>query len=476
MTHSDRNGTTGKMKGTLALLVVAALAAGAGVPSATRAEGMAVDEAIRAAWRHHPGLAASTAQVEAARADAAAARDARLPALTVTAKGVATDEPMTAFGLRLDQQRIGAADFAPARLNSPALIGGVGLGASVAMPIYAGGRLAAGRDAAMAQAGAEARSLEWQRQEAALAVVQTYFAAQASAQAVRHAEEQLGQARETERFVTARNRQGLVLDADVARAVAFRAQAEAELASTRQQLASARSGLALLAGEEAAGAELTSRLEEGSPAPGTARGQSGANEPGSGPGPAGLPSDRVVPAPRRPDLDAARLRVDAARSAVVAARGSLLPQISAQAGVETMRSALDQGATWVSLGVVARWQLGLAELHTTDAAQARARAAESALRWQEDQARREVDEARRAVETADLRVASALEAVAASESARSLRIARHRQGLLPLTDVLDAEAGLAGARALLVHSRLEARVARARLELAMGRPVEGVQS
>ena len=83
-------------------------------------------------------------------------------------------------------------------------------------------------------------------------------------------------------------------------------------------------------------------------------------------------------------------------------------------------------------------------------------------------------EARRAVETADLRVRSAEEAVTASESARTLRAARHRQGLLPLTDLLDAESGLAGARALLLGSRLEARVARARLALALSAPIEGI--
>jgi outer membrane protein TolC len=65
--------------------------------------------------------------------------------------------------------------------------------------------------------------------------------------------------------------------------------------------------------------------------------------------------------------------------------------------------------------------------------------------------------------------------VAASESARALRLARHRQGLMPLTEVLDAEAGLAGARALLLQARLEARVARAQLSLALGEPVEGTE-
>jgi outer membrane protein TolC len=123
---------------------------------------------------------------------------------------------------------------------------------------------------------------------------------------------------------------------------------------------------------------------------------------------------------------------------------------------------------------VARWDLALGDLRAVRAAEARARAAAEARAWQERVAAREVAEARRAVETADARVRSAAEAVTASESARALRDARHRQGLLPLTDVLDAEAGLAGARALLLASRLEARVARAQLALALHQPIEGL--
>ena len=178
----------------------------------------------------------------------------------------------------------------------------------------------------------------------------------------------------------------------------------------------------------------------------------------------------------RPDVKAARLRATAAETAIGAARGNVLPEVMAQGGVDTMRSAVDQGATWFTVALVARWKLDITDLRSTKAAEARASAAQSALRWQELQARNEVEEARRAVTSADVRVASAREAVAASEAARGMRIARHRQGLLPLTDVLDAEAGLAGARSLLLRSQLEARVARAQLQLALGEPIEGVET
>ena len=188
-----------------------------------------------------------------------------------------------------------------------------------------------------------------------------------------------------------------------------------------------------------------------------------------------MAADAPPPADR-PDLVAARLQRDAADAGVTAARGSLLPSLFAQASAETLRegSDLGSGGSWTMLGLVARWDLSLADAQATRAAQARARAAGEALRWREREAARDVGEARRAVETADVRVRSAEEAVTASESARKLRAARHRQGLLPLTDVLDAEAGLAGARALLLASRLEARVARARLALALHQPIEGI--
>ncbi len=62
----------------------------------------------------------------------------------------------------------------------------------------------------------------------------------------------------------------------------------------------------------------------------------------------------------------------------------------------------------------------------------------------------------------------------ASESARAIRTARHREGLLPLVEVLDAEAGLSGARTLLLNSELEWRLGGAQLALALGQPIEGV--
>jgi outer membrane protein TolC len=449
----------------LAALAIVALA-----PPAARAAPLPIDEAIRAAWERNESLRASASGVAAARADAARARDARLPTLSFSARGVRTDQPMMAFGLKLDQGRIGPEDFDPARLNDPAAIGGWGAGAVVSVPLFMGGRLAAGQRAAGAMANAEAATHERRRDELAVAVVEAYFGTQVAEEGVRYAEELVAHAAETEHLVRKRNAEGLALDADAARATAFRAQAEADRAAALQRRASVRSALALLTGLDAASLDLVTPVGEVRPSTGSGRTGAGSGRTETFDAPA---AER---AGLRPDLEAARLRRDAAEAGVTAARGSLLPAVFAQASAETMRTGdLDEGTSWTTLGLVARWDLSLADARAASAARARARAAEDALAWEEHQARREGEEARTAVETADARVASAREAVAASESARALRAARHREGLLPLTDVLDAEAGLAGARALLLASRLEARVARAQLALAMNHPIEGLK-
>lgn len=442
-------------------IAAALLLLGSSLPSSA-AEAVRIEDAIRSAWRENPALAAGAHQVAAARADARAARDGHWPTLAVTGKGIGTNEPVGVFGIKLNQARITVEDFNPVTLNDPAAVTGIGLGAGVVLPIWMGGRILAGQHAAEAQADAEASAQGRRREEMALAVVQAYFRVQVAEQGVRYADDVLEQARETERFVGERNKKGLALDADVARATAFRAQAEAERASVLQQLSSARSALAMLTGIDVARSTLATPVEQG---------------PSLVPVPvATLEAGGPAAPPERQDLVAARLRAQAAESFVGVSKGSLLPSVFAMGGVDTLRSSWTQGATWWSAALVVRWEFGASSLGGMDAAEARSAAAASAARWQEVQAAREVEEARQAVLTAGARVRAAREAVTASESARVLRQARYRQGLLPLSDVLDAEAALAGARTLLLRSLFETRIARAQLELALGLPVEGVQS
>lgn len=428
------------------------LAAALSAASPAEAVPVSVEDAIRAAWAGHLGLRAALHQATAARADADAADHGWLPTLALEAKAVRTDEPLMAFGIRLDQGVVTQGDFAPARLNHPDGQTAVGASLSVTQPIYAGGRISAGRRATAAAAAGATASFEARRQELALAVVQAYFGAEAAEEGLRYADDLMAQSRETERFVRARNGQGLALDADVARATAFRAQAEAERTVAQERVETARSALALLSGDDARHAALTTPLEAAA-------------------GPPPLGTDPAA----RPSLQAVRLQRDAAEAGAELARGSLLPSVGARATIETLRTAgLGDGNTWYSVGLSARWDLSLGDADRARAARARAAAAADALAWEERWAHREVEDARRSIGSAEARAGSAREAMTSSESALKLRRARHEQGLLPLTDVLDVQTALAGARALAVQARLEVRTARARLAVALGQNVEGV--
>ncbi|HEU4952211.1 MAG TPA: TolC family protein [Holophagaceae bacterium] len=411
--------------------------------------GLTLPQAIRQAWERQPGLLAGDAQVEQARAEAAAARAGRLPTLQADAGWRRTDEPLMAFGMKLDQARITAADFDPARLNGPDPVSGLGASLALRQPIYAGGRIDAGITAARDLAGAAEARQARRRQEVAAAVVQAYFGSEAAAQGVAYAQDALDHARALETFVEARAAQGLLLKADALRAKAFRAQAEADLAGARQRQAEARNGLALLLGGPAP-AVLATPLEAAPRAEG--------------------------PAGSRSDLEAARLEARAAAAAAKAEGGSLKPELGVELGWGTARPTFGTGgATWTNLAVGARWTFSFAQTRKVQAARAAARAAEEGLRWQQAQADRDRADATAAVDAAEARVKAAAESLAAADEARRLTEARFQAGLLPLTDRLDAEARLTGARALQLSSLVELRAAEARQALADGRPVEGVQ-
>ena len=282
-------------------------------------------------------------------------------------------------------------------------------------------------------------------------MVQAYFGAQAAEGGIAAAEETRKSAAATEAFVAARVEQGLMLRSELARMKAFRAQADAALAEARRQARSARAALALLTGEPGNFRLLTPLDAPDAAPPGT-------TEPG-----------------RRADLEAARFEARAAGENAKAAAGVLRPEVGLNLAWGAARERLTgAGGSWTTASVGAKWTFSFAEPKRIQAARAAERAASLNARWQSEQARHDVDEAASSIAAAQQRLAAAQEAVGASEEARNLRQARHREGLLPLTDLLDAEAALQGARALRLAALLELRTARAQSDLAQGRPIEGV--
>jgi len=415
-------------------------------------EPFTVATAIRTAWRDQSGLRAGRALVEGKRDEAAGFAALKLPTLTLNAQGVRTDEPMQAFGMKLNQSRIAAMDFNPSSLNRPDAIMGFGGSAVVQQPLYAGGRISAARWAGEYAAQAESASQTRREQETAMAIVEAYFGAQVAEQALLWVEDTRTWILGLEAFVGARVQQGLMLEAELQRLKAVHAQVDAQKADVVRQVRAARSGLGLLTGSAPVEAPLATPLQAEAVA---------------------LDASTMVPV--RADLQAAELQAKAAGQAAKAASGSLKPEVGLELGAGTLRQSWHQGGTWTWAAVGVKWKVFSGpDRARSHAAQAQARAAEDMRTFKQQQAEHEVRVAREALRAAEAKHAAAKEALAASEESKRLREARHREGLTPLTDVLDAEAARQGARTLLLQSLYDLRTSRAALDLATGAPIEGV--
>ena len=413
-------------------------------------EPMTLQRAIRTAWTEQAGLRAGQAMVDSRQAEADAARDTRLPTLTLNAQGVRTNEPMMAFGIKLNQARLGAADFNPLILNHPDAIGAYGGSAVLQQPLYTGGRVSAARRAGEFLFEAERASQGRRKQETARMVVEAYFGTQVAEQALTWVEDQRAWVQGLEAFVGARVQQGLMLESELQRLRAAHAQVDAQQAEVIRQVRATRSGLGLLLGTGPIEGSLATPLE-----------------------PQETPS--TVAPTRRGDLVAADLQTRAAEEGAKAARGSLLPAVGLELGAGTLHhSWADKGNwTWGAVGLT--WKVFSApDRAKAQAARAQAQAAQELSTFKQQQADHEVRLAQAALVAAQARYAAAKEAILASEESKRLREARHREGMTPLTDVLDAEAALQGARNLLLQSLYDLRISRAALDLATGAPIEGV--
>ncbi|MDQ6978621.1 MAG: TolC family protein [Mariprofundaceae bacterium] len=112
--------------------------------SAGEAMPLTVNAAVARAMQANRQVLARHRAVDAADARTQQARSARLPQVSWQTSVLRSNAPLTAFGSRLSQQAITAADFAPSRLNYPAAITQYQHRLVLDVPIYHGGALSAG--------------------------------------------------------------------------------------------------------------------------------------------------------------------------------------------------------------------------------------------------------------------------------------------------------------------------------------------
>ncbi|MBI5711528.1 MAG: TolC family protein [Candidatus Eisenbacteria bacterium] len=411
------------------------------LPAAAGAAPWTLERVLQVARERDPLVRAAHERGAAGRAEGAVALASLSPRASLTAGAIRGDDPALLFSARLRQGRFTAADFAPPSLNQPPAATALEWGFTVEQPLWNGGAevmapgLAAhlGRAASAGERAGVANAL--------LSAVSVFLDAVRAEAALRADSIALAAADEGARAAASRFRLGQVPELDTLRASAHAAGARADWLARRSDRDLALTRLSRLVGERVdAGALETpagdDEADADAPAPGGADGAEGT-----------APGSRA--ARGRGEVEAARERAGAEGVAARRAGLSLLPSLNARAGVNQYRDP--EAGAWTR-----RWSAGLAldlplwdgarRIEEWRAARARARAAaaEAEALERELAVAAEAAAAERAV--ACERRDAMRRARDAAEEAQRLALDRYRAGLLPLGELLNAEAEAARAR------------------------------
>lgn len=443
---------------TLLLLAVAVATGSAPAPAAERLGEVRGDtlvvslpKLIAAASERNEMLQASGALADAAAARAAGAWSGFLPRLSVSEFFLRSDDPLMAFGFKLNNRDAQPTDFAPDPLNFPGESNNWVTRLQLQQPLFNGGMAWYGKAAAGAAAQAAGFDHARARETVVLQAVQSY---EGLVLGLAYREVMLAAIASAE----AHERQARTLLAAEMATEADLLQAQVFLSGLRQQLITVENQVAM-AGEMI---QLLTAVQ--TPLVLIAH----------APAVTSTPSDRPEAAliAQRNDLQARRLEAEAAARMVGVARGAMLPHVnlSVERNYFSQDSMFGNDATSWNLGIYATWDVfkGLANVSALRQARAESRAAEHRYLFEQRQARHEAAQAWRDVEAARARIAVAEGAVDAARASLRIVSNQYREGLASMVDLLDVQAAAIKAEGDLAQAQHDFRVDLARLDHAAG--------
>lgn len=423
--------------GMLGWLWAVALTAGA-------AEPWTLEQAIRHALTNSPDARIAQHRIVAAQAGLNQARAAFSPQLQFQSSYLRTDNPMLVFGSILNQRSFSSSlDF-----NDVPDTDNVNVRGLLTMPLYAGGRNVATRDAAQAntqaarmEAAAVNNALEFEVARAFHTVFKTREFIAATVAGVRAFETNLALA--NRRFNV-----GTLLKSDLLDVEVRLAQAREEAVRARNAHALALRALRDLLGIEQGELELA----EVAPASGNAVPESGDFR-------------------SRAELAASAQKIRAAEADIRRASSGYQPRVSAFGSLnQDYGPRTDGSGQSYTAGVMLEWDLWDGQL--TRAKRQEARANLDTAREQERKLRLaldlELEQARLALRDASERLAVTETAVAQAAESVNLTRVRFEQGIALSTQLIDAETALLAARVRRAEAEADQRIALAAVRKAHG--------
>ena len=426
---------------------LAADATPAQTPPLTRAE------AVDLAAHQHPQVEAAARRQDASTERITQARSGFMPQVAFSERYSRTNNPMWAFGTKLNQESITLQDFDPVRLNDPDGIDNFASTLSVRWPLYDSGQTRYGVRQAREGAAAAEQVLRRSRQRAmagAAAAYDGWLLALARRGTIDRA---ITLSRAHLNMIADRHRAGFVVRSDLLRAQVRLAELEQQRLSADSQAAVAAANLNAAMGETpertfvpadvlVAGRCLDRSMEEWG----------------------------NIALAQRPEMTALTLQEAIARAEIDKCQAAHHPSLSLFGDYELNTEDFSGSGTNYTVGALV--QLNLFSGYRDVARTREARAAMGEVQAQ----RRELEIGiRLQIRQAYLEAASAWRRIAVAEAGagqaeENLRIVaeRYRNGLVTVLQLLDAETILEQARLNRLQAICDYRAGRVRLLLAAG--------
>ena len=403
-----------------------------------------LERAIQHAVTNSPDARIAQRRIAAARAGLEQANAALWPQLQFQSSYTRTDNPMLAFGSILNQRSFSSSlDF-----NDVPDVDNLNVRGLLTMPLYTGGRVKAGRDAAKANTEAAKANAEAIQNTLAFEVARTFHTVQKTREFIRAAKAAV--AAFEKHLIIASNRldTGAALKIDLL-------DVQVKLAQSREDLSRVRnaSALSIRALRNALGIEAGD-IDVAGEAPSVA-----------------VPDTDDFS--QRPEFLAIQQVEHSAAAQVRQMKSGHRPRVSAFGSLDYDQGWVNDGdGSSYSAGVLVQWDLWDGSLTRGRVSEAQANL--EAVREERRKLRLaidlEVEQARRQLNDANERLTVTQNSVSQAEESVELTRARFEQGLVLSTQLSDAQTALTAARMRRAEAEGDQRIAIAALRKALGLP------
>jgi outer membrane protein TolC len=408
------------------------------------AEPWTLERALDQALVHNPDVRVARQRMLAAQAGLEQANAAFWPRLQFQSSYTRSDNPMTVFGNILNQRAYSTS----LNFNDVPDVDNLNTKGLVTVPLYAGGKNKAGREAAKANTEAARQENEAVRNALGFEVSRAFFTVLKTRQFIHAAEASVDSFAQNVTVARKRLEGGTLLKAEAL-------DLEVQLAVAREDLVRARNAntLAIRALRNLLGLE-DSDFTVADRAPSLIPPDSGDFS-------------------RRPELAAAHQRERAAQQQVRGAKGGYLPRASAFGSLDYDYGwKYENGGGSYTAGALLQWdiwdgKLTQAKVQEANANLESAREEERKLRLALDF---EVEQARLELKTAVERLSVTEQAVAQASESAALTRARFEQGLALSTQLIESETALVAARVHRAEAEADQQIAIAALRKALAWP------